>query len=168
MKEAKKDFDSKALRSAEKAAPIPPQQVETLGASTAHPAQAKDDPAREAFERGKTLAYHKKAIADSTSSANEDSEDLDQLLRDPTYGNVNRTIADKVGSQLPTKTIVVYLGKMRILATKAKMTNNDVLTSYEQACRRGVELGFSEETAACHALDAIIEAIAFRIAYGAG
>ncbi len=95
------------------------------------------------------------------------SEDpyLQLLLRDKTYGNLNRLIAREVGKGLPARELGVKIGGLNLLAKEGKLTENAVIDRFQEALRQLKSAGWRPDLAPVQALDTTRSSIAFGNAW---
>lgn len=97
--------------------------------------------------------------AERNTFGTEDSF-LRELLTDPVFGSLNRSIRSKIGSSLTRDELVSKIAQLNELAKMAKMDGSDVLRMFERAVAYSASKGLDP----VDALDAVSGSIAFRLA----
>lgn len=107
--------------------------------------------------RSESSPHDKRSVAQTSDR----SPYLEQLLDDPTFGRVNRVIAEEVGNQLSTRELGIRLGTVNKLATKAGVTSDELLDRFQKTLAMAKSRGLSAVTA----LGVVSENLAWQKAY---
>ena len=96
----------------------------------------------------------------SNPALGADDTFLMQVLKDPSFGRLNKFIANEIGAELSPEKLGAAISELNVLAKKAGMNENEVLELFKTGLSESREKGL----AAASVLNATSHAIAFKLA----